>query len=242
MLLRGTSEARRLILATLIVTGCSASGSVATDTRQASPAPAAPESAAASDSATVSEGPSESPSGAFQDIELTGKGDKVAKFTIPEETPAIADVTHRGKANFAITTIDGAGDHLDLLVNTIGDYQGTVLFDEAPESHAAALEITADGTWAIIVKPVTDSPTWDLGAALQGIGDSVYQVSPSSGLVTLDVENKGEGNFAVIAFSADRQGSLLVNEIGDYRGQVLLPDGTVLLEITSDGTWSARAG
>jgi hypothetical protein len=31
---------------------------------------------------------------------------------------------------------------------------------------------------------------------------------------------------------------LLVNEIGKYSGEQLMPVGTVLLEIQSDGTWS----
>ncbi len=31
---------------------------------------------------------------------------------------------------------------------------------------------------------------------------------------------------------------LHVNEIGKYRGETLIPDGTVLLEVNADGAWT----
>lgn len=34
---------------------------------------------------------------------------------------------------------------------------------------------------------------------------------------------------------------LLVNEIGNYSGETLLPDGTLVLEITADGAWTMSA-
>ena len=97
--------------------------------------------------------------------------------------------------------------------------------------------------WAIVIKPVTDAPAWDPSSPLEGSGDSVYQLSPpSSGLVTLDISNEGEDNFAVLAYTADSS-DLLVNEIGNYSGQVLLPDGTVLVElIANGGSWTITPG
>jgi hypothetical protein len=178
----------------------------------------------------------------FEEIELAGTGDKVPMFTIPERAIAIAEVTHKGERNFAIETIAADGDQLDLLVNTVGDYSGTVLFDVEGDDHSVAFEITADGAWTITVKPVAEAPTWDPSTDRNGTGDSVYLVSPpSSGLVTLDITNEGERNFAVLAYTSVSW-DLLVNEVGNYKGQVLLPDDTVLLEITTDGTWSLSPG
>ena len=51
----------------------------------------------------------------------------------------------------------------------------------------------------------------------------------------------GKGNFSVWAFTTDGDADLLVNDIGRYEGEVLLPDGTALLEIGADGAWTATA-
>jgi hypothetical protein len=40
-----------------------------------------------------------------------------------------------------------------------------------------------------------------------------------------------------VAYTADDR-SLLVNEIGKYKGEVLLPDGTVLVTFEADGAWT----
>ena len=45
----------------------------------------------------------------FTDITLKGSGKKVAKFTIPVGSPAIAEATHVGKGNFTITSLAADG-------------------------------------------------------------------------------------------------------------------------------------
>jgi hypothetical protein len=236
---------RGVILAMVLAAGCGSSGSVeGSEAPRETLVPSTSRIPAASGREPASEAPTESPppSLIFDDIELAGEGDKVPKFTTPDRAISIAEATHKGERNFAIATIDAAGEQLDLLVNTVGNYQGTVLFDMESGYHSAAFEVTADGAWTITVKPVADAPKWDLSGKLNGSGDAVYLVSPpSSGLVTLDITNDGERNFAVIAYTI-LSGDVLVNEVGNYSGQVLLPDETVLLEITTDGAWSLTPG
>ena len=53
---------------------------------------------------------------------------------------------------------------LDNIVNVIGNYSGTVLFDLGRDDHSAAFEIDADGQWTITIKP-------SLGRADLGSGD-----------------------------------------------------------------------
>jgi hypothetical protein len=182
-------------------------------------------------------------SAAFKDITLKGKGKKIAKFSIPEEAAAIAVVTHKGKSNFIVDTIDATGDTVDGLVNAIGNYSGTVLFDLDEDHHSVAFRIDADGAWTITVKPITSAKTWNPKTAFKGTGDNVYWLVPaSSGLVTLDLAYKGKDNFIVESYSADGSGGL-ANEIGNFKGQVLLPDGTILLEVDADeGTWAMTPG
>jgi len=50
-------------------------------------------------------------------------------------------------------------------------------------------------------------------------------------------EHAGKGNFAVVSY-ADAGRDLLVNEIGTYSGNVLIPAGLVLLAVSADGKWS----
>ena len=60
--------------------------------------------------------------------------------------------------------------------------------------------------------------------------------------MTLDLVFKGRGNFAVESY-ADVGGSLLANEIDNFKGQVLLPSGSFLLSVTANGgTWSMTPG
>jgi hypothetical protein len=133
--------------------------------------------------------------------------------------------------------VDGAGQQTDLLVNTIGNYSGTVLFDESAGSHTDAFEVEADGAWTITIRPVTEAFRWDGSEVLTGSGDDVAILEPpSSGLQSTTLTHSGSGNFAIWAYGPSTD--LLVNEIGNYSGEVLLADGTFLLEITADGAWT----
>ena len=210
-----------------------------------SPSPGAPEQVTETDgdgpeaSPTVPASPIATlePEPAFAAIALTGTGSSVPRFDIPVDTAAIAEISHTGASNFAVWTLDEAGAQQDLLVNTIGNYAGTVLFDEATGSHSVAFDVEADGPWSITVKPVTEAFEWNGTEQLAGSGDDVAILNPaSSGLKTVTLVHDGDGNFAIWAYGP--MTDLIVNEIGPYNGEVLLPDGTFLFEITANGPWS----
>lgn len=178
---------------------------------------------------------------AFEPITGKGKGDKIVRFEIPEDAAAIADIKASGKGNFAIWSLDENGDKLDLLVNEIGAYKGTVLFDEQEGEHSVAFEVTASGSWTIRIEPVSEARIWRTGKALTGKGDDVVLISPPiAGLAATDVKHSGSSNFAVWVYS-DEGTDLLVNDIGRYSGQVLLPDGAFLLAVSADGKWTMSA-
>jgi hypothetical protein len=164
----------------------------------------------------------------------------VPRFEIPAGSAAIAEVTHTGGSNFAVFTIGEDGSQGDLLVNTIGNYTGTVLFDEQSGQHSVAFEVTADGPWTITIRPVTAAQAWDASSAFGATGDNVVRVDPPvDGLLTADVSHTGVSNFAIIGYGGGTFGQeLLVNEIGTYNGEVLIASGTFLLEVTADGDWS----
>jgi hypothetical protein len=207
-----------------------------TPTAEATPTPEPTEEPTATPDPT----PTPEPTAAFADIELSGTGDAVPRFEIPADSAAIAEISHSGTSNFAIFTIAEDGTQTDLLVNTIGNYSGTVLFDEQSGQHSVGFEVTADGQWTIVIQPVTAALTWDVESAVSGTGDDVVRIDPPvSGLLTADVSHTGVSNFAIISYGGGPFGQdLLVNEIGAYDGEVIVADGTFLIEITADGDWS----
>jgi hypothetical protein len=179
---------------------------------------------------------------AFVAQSFKGKGDHVAKFTIPNESAAIARITNSGGENFAVESLDSSGSLNDLLVNTIGAYRGTVLFDTQAGSHSVAFKITSTGSWTVTVAPVSDARVWNGASALKGSGDDVVAVVPAiSGLVTVNVAYSGADNFAVTAYTSS-DSSLLVNTIGKFSGQEQLPDGTIVLDVIASGAWSMAPG
>jgi hypothetical protein len=171
----------------------------------------------------------------FKQIKLSGRGDKVVRFKIPEDAAAMASFSHGGSGNFAVWTLDSSGDETDLLVNEIGKYSGRVLFDE--DGHSVAFKITASGKWSVNINPVQRIPKWDGSEPRTGKSDDVVWITAdTSGLATLKLSHRGDGNFAIWAYATDGR-ELLVNEVGRYSGEVLLGDA-FLLEILADGTWS----
>jgi hypothetical protein len=176
---------------------------------------------------------------AFATISLKGSGNKVPKFTIPDDQAAIATITYSGSGNFAVWSIAADGSENDLLVNVIGRYKGTVLFDAESGVHSVAMRVEASGSWTIVIKPVTKARIWAAGTTATGSGDDVIQLaSPPFGLVTSVIKYKGSGNFAVWSYSTSGDRELLVNEIGNYSGEVQIPSGTYLVAIEADGPWS----
>jgi hypothetical protein len=182
--------------------------------------------------------PVATPQEAFAPITLKGRGSKVPRFKIPEGVAAIAKITEHGTSNFVVQTVDATGDTPDLLVNEIGSYSGTVIFDVESGSHSVAFKVESNGTWTIVILPVTRARTWNTSVRLTGKGDDVVQLAvPIGGFATTSVVHSGRSNFVVYSYT-DSNRDLLINEIGKYNGEIQLPDGTVLIVVEADGSWS----
>ena len=147
-------------------------------------------------------------------------------------------ITNDGSSNFAVWNLDSNGKQIDLLVNTIGSYSGTRLIDAIKGQQTAALNIESDGNWTVTLKPLALLRVWDGTGTWTGKGDDLLVIKSGAfaGLDSIKITNSGESNFVVTAYGDSKD--LLVNEIGNYSGEQLMPAGTVLLEIQSDGNWS----
>lgn len=171
----------------------------------------------------------------------SGSGDEVLKITKPNgaSQPAIVTATHKGSGHFAIWSLDKNLEKNDLLVNTIGEYKGTTLLDAVTfdqEVRSTHLDISANGAWAIAIR--------GLGAAramgsnvTTGASDDVLRWTGKA--VTARIKHNGSGHFGVWARESNGDYlDLLVNEIGEYNGTVVVPSGTRLVTVEGDGTWS----
>lgn len=204
----------------------------------ATPGPTLEPTPTAEPTPTPAPTPEPTPTPAPTPITLTGSGDRVVPFTAPEDAALIARIRYSGGGNFAVWSIASDGSMNDLLVNTIGSYEGTVLFDETFGTHSVAFQVESEGSWSIAVYDASAADTWDTSITLHGSGDYVMQLDQAtSGFTVLDATYSGDGNFAVWSYGFDST-DLLINEIGAYDGQSILSEGTFLLEITAEGAWT----
>jgi hypothetical protein len=162
-----------------------------------------------------------------------GTGTQVVEIALPDaDQAAIATITHTGGGNFAVWELDANLNQVELLVNQIGNYAGTVAVNLTEGVTTSSLEVTADGTWRIEIKRLLNARQFD--AQITGTGDDVVAYSGEAQVVALS--HQGDANFAVW-FYGD-QSDLLANEIGPYNATVPLSAGPALLVITANGAWS----
>ena len=235
----GDDEATPAVAAEAQATEDDEAGTGSSTTTGATRAESADSSAASTESAEAS--PEEEPEVApepepAEPQSFSGTGSEVVMLDPLGEDVFYAAVTHDGSSNIALWSVDENGQDIDLLVNEIGGYEGKVAlnFGEDP----AALRIDADGAWTIDLVHLAEAPRWDGEGVYEDRGDSVLIVDGvADGLTPVTLTHDGESNFAIWAWG-ESYPDLIVNDIGAYDGTTLLPDGTLVLQIDADGTWT----
>ena len=181
--------------------------------------------------------PTLTPTPVPQLIELSGTGDMIVDVN-KGDWPGTIHCVYNGQSNFVVINYDADGNYLDLLVNTIGRYDGTRLIDIKTREHTARLEVQASGGWIITIYPLVPEyvQMMNIPGTYSGIGDNVVVlVGGTPDVGTFD--HQGDSNFVVISYGTEGS-DLLVNDIGNYHGQAIVPKGTVLFEIQADGAWT----
>lgn len=187
--------------------------------------------------------PEPEPTDAPEGTVYEGEGSSVIMLEEDMTEVWIADLAYTGSGNFAVWAVDQDGQQVDLLANNIDAYTGTVGLNFRDDS-IAALDVTASGPWTIDISHLSEAPRWDIDGTYEADGDHVLILDPAAqGLQTVTIEHSGSsGNFSVWSYTdGDAFPNLLVNEIGAYSGQDLLPNDTILLEVGADGGWSITA-
>ncbi|MEV5413038.1 hypothetical protein AB0K60_29905 [Thermopolyspora sp. NPDC052614] len=165
-----------------------------------------------------------------------GVGDDLIRIRATKSR-GIATVTHDGESNFALWTLKPNGKQDDLLVNTIGSYSGTTVFNLYPWHQTGAFEIAADGAWTLKIQPISAAPLWKT-ATVRNRGDKVLKLkTPTRGLRTMRYRHSGDRNFVVYAIPTSGSPDLLVNKIGAVKGKVRIPAGTKYVSVQADGPW-----
>ncbi len=169
-------------------------------------------------------------------VEGSGHGDDVVEFSI-DGIPVIVTFSHVGSANFVVWSLDADFENVDLLVNTIGGYDGTRPMQFLDDEQVAGFEISADGDWSFVISPLQEAQR--VGCPFDGDGDDVVIVEDfvsGGGAATLSFD--ANTNFAIWAWGTDDR-DLIVNDIGPYEGTVRVSSGLDIWDITGDGgSWT----
>lgn len=225
---------KRLLVIALLVAACGSTTPSPSGAPRGSTAPAA-----STPADTTVASPKAGPAyvGDYAPIVLKGKGNKTVPFDIPEDSIAIALLSHPGGGKFEVAALGEDGTQNQQLVKLNGKYKGTVLFDLV--DHSTAFKVTAKGPWTITVKPSDAASVWNVAKPLKGKGDAVVVLStPSQDKDTLTFKISGPGAYTVRAHSPDDDVSLL-NGTAPAKATKALPEGTEILEIRSTGSWTA---
>lgn len=185
-------------------------------------------------SQTATPVPSATPMPVVGSVTFKGQGDDIIEIHKPSQ-PAVLAFQHGGQANFIVTSNDGNGNLIGLLVNTIGEYEGVRLINFLEGQQVRRLAITADGPWQIDLLDLKQAHQGQVPGRVTGKGDDVVVLGGGKADIA-EVEHKGQANFIVTAYGGMFP-DLLINEIGPYSGKVLLKRATVL-EIVADGEWT----
>lgn len=157
----------------------------------------------------------------------------------------VVSANYVGDSNFVIWAHTGV-EESDLLINEIGNYSGRVYL-QLDSSSVVLFEVTGDGDWTLQLErlPATQDPATapvEVAGSFSGQSDDVIgPLTMAPGLYVISTSYRGDSNFVVWAHTGSEWGDLLVNEIGDYSGEVVLQldiQSEVVFEVIGIGDWT----
>jgi len=132
----------------------------------------------------------------------------------------LARVSYAGSGNFALWNYDTDGEQLNLLVNTIGIYTGTIPIDFLDNEHTGRFKIEARGNWEIELLSIEKIRREKVPSLFTGYGNDVVFLDGNPDLLKIDA-SKAKSNFVIWSYGDQRD--LLVNDIAPYTGVVIVP-------------------
>jgi hypothetical protein len=142
--------------------------------------------------------------------------------------------------NFVVEIDDSNGKTVDLPINVIGQYSGSV--GEALNAGAYILKINADAAWSVTITQPRNVSGASLPQTFTASGQQIVGPFSAGGAVGIKAHNAGSSNFVVSVL--DKDGHLQdipINVIGNYDGSTVsnnLSNGPYYLNVDSDGSWT----
>lgn len=184
----------------------------------------------------------------FETISVNGFGNRViTDIELPSVAMLVTAKHSMGDSNFWANYYDGDGNKSRAFVNEIGEYSGTVLFNNSgAESGSGIIEVEADGKWSLEFIAIPRAIQLDGSSNVRGHGCVATDAFEGNGRPNvIKFKHDGDSNFAVRIISDEGDNDLLVNEIGYYSGEKVfkLEKGTrYFLLVEADGNWSVDFG
>jgi hypothetical protein len=181
----------------------------------------------------------EAPSGLGPGQERTGAGPAIITLDLPADTLHTVTLTHSGEGVFHARLLDDHEEFTRGLGSGFGEFSGTYPLELRAYGEPHAVDIVeADGSWTVQIQPLSEAPLWP--DQTTGSGAAVLQIDPSatSAGASVSISHQGQSNVFVWEHVEGDYADLIVNEIGEYSGEVDLRAGAFVLEIDADGEWS----
>jgi hypothetical protein len=214
-----------------------------TPTNSKSPAPSPTTSPAPSPTIAPAVAWANATYGTFSTLVTNGNGN--AHVALPSgATGAIITLTNNGPdaGAFVAQMKNQFGNDMGApLVNTTGDYVGTVAYGLTAQvgSTPRTLLITSTGSWTIEISSVSSAST-TIGA---GTGDQVFLYGGATSTLHVQYSLLGGAQFSVSEYAGTSPMQLsLVNTNSSYDDTVALPAGPAVLVVNSYGSWNLSVG
>jgi len=151
-----------------------------------------------------------------------------SKFSL-ETGLSVFRMNHDGDRNFIVWLLNDEGDQIDILVNKIGEFDGSKAVGITKQGDYI-LDINADGSWTINIEQPRPSYAPPVPKTLKGTGQQASEMFYlDKGLARFEMTHDGDRNFIV-----------WLNKIGEFDGSKAVSirkGGNYLLSISADGNW-----
>ncbi|WP_155370520.1 hypothetical protein [Catellatospora vulcania] len=168
-----------------------------------------------------------------QDQVFEGTGPQVVPVELGSTFHTVA-LTYSGTGPFVVRTVKTDGREIQTLVSAAESYEGVRPLDLG-EIRPDAVSIQAEGGWRMVVRPLASAQTFSGTAS--GVGADVLLIPRTAAeSVKVAFDHRGSGKFTVQAIGSDS--ATLISQEGDFTGETMLPRGTVVVVIDTNGVWT----
>ena len=169
-------------------------------------------------------------------ITYTGNGTQVVDVSSVDTNLRIMTVNASGGAS--IVSYNGE-DYLDLLINKYGkNVNGEVVLFNFKGEQPTLLEVTAQGDWEIILKPVASARNFST-EQISGSGNEVIEFYENNSTFKV-LQFVSETGVSVVSYECNGSyNDLVINQLGQPTDNSVRSDsGTCYLEVVGNGDWT----